>query len=45
MLKTSGPPTACREPPWQHLLDKIDADRVKLLEAFRESLRLGKAKK
>jgi hypothetical protein len=41
----SDKPTACTRPPWWRTLERIDADRVKLLEAFRQSLRLSKEKK
>ncbi len=35
------PPTACREPPWQHILDRIDA--AKILKVL--GSRRGKGKK
>jgi hypothetical protein len=41
----SDKPTACTRPPWWQTLARIDADKLKLLEAFRQSLRLGKGKK
>jgi len=38
----SEAPTACKAPPWQWLLDRIDREKKLLLWQFEESLRLSK---
>jgi len=42
---TKEPPTACSRPPWWKTLLRIDAEKIKLLRDFQESLRLAKEKK
>jgi len=45
LVDKSPLPTACRQPPWQWLLDRKDAEKITLLRQFEESLRLAKEKK